>query len=574
MSNYERAQNAIDVSKEYFESNLKDKHEYWKNLYNGTRIKNPNTAPWRSNNFTPNFIFSAIQTELPRFIQGIIGNDGSNFFQVNGRTEKGTKYGKVISKIMNVHLQRGKFFTKFYTTSLNAHKVGTAWVKQIWEEDETEHKYYDMKGGEKIKEHTIKKKKSQPKWESPPTADIWWNFTGAEDKETLEYIVERVCVSKARFKSLEKIFINKGNFNKIMASLKDDNKTVEIFTVYFKDRFITIADKLELRDIANPFKHGNIPFYPVIRYPESNTMIGKGIPQILADIQESQNDIHNLTLDNIKLSINKILLRKKYSNFSSKNTTLTPGIIWDVDDVDGIKTLDLGNVHMDGFKMSEFLNGYVNQVSGNLDYMNAPSGVGNVNKTATGARIIQEEGNKRFAFAIQYTKENCIIEMLTDLLSLYQQYYEPEDDTLTEEEIKEVGVEPKDVDWNEDYNFIITGNKSLLDKQSELENLQAGIGMMAQLQIPFNGVEVGKRIFEVMDLDKKLLEQAQTPQGMPQGGQGQASPDVMRQQLEQLAQILNTSPEAILKAIESGQTTMEQVITKAQEMSQVKSQEV
>jgi hypothetical protein len=262
--------------------------------------------------------------------------------------------------------------------------------------------------------------------------------------------------------------------------------------------------------------------------------------------------------------------------------------------------MDMGEVHLDAFKMLDTISGMVNQTTGSLDYLNSPTGIGAQNKTAAGARIIVQEANRRFAMAIKYNKETFLVPLLKDLLSLYKQYIDRNlvKDIFAENELKSMKIDPMKIDWDGEYDFTITGNTSLLDKQAILENLQTALPLLSQLGAQFNVQSIADQILDALDLPKDIIigfSQPAAPAGNTAGPQGapaspngapaspatpgapqpgvegpapsptapQASPD-QEAQIEQIAKILNTQPEILKQDMMSGKVNMATLIHMAE----------
>ena len=591
-------------AKNYFDTNTKKVMEYQWNLYNGVRKKTPNAAGWRTNNFVP-ITFAAIQTEMARFLTGMIGPDGTDFYRLNPKMYNSAPSAQAISEVMNIHMQKGGFYQAMYAASLNAHIFGVGMIEQVWNSGSREFSYLKTSNGE-VSEVDVTEQFDSPEWNAPSTMDVWWDPNAGPEKKKLTYVVKREFIRTSEFKAQIDKWNIQENYDYVLANNLsksnelDSDPVIEMITVYTKTSITTLVYNKAVRYIKNPFANQQIPFYFIVRYPDFYRFGGKGIAGILSDLQEAQNDIYNLTLDNVKLSVNKVFLKRRDAYVAPQSLNIEPGKVISLEDVNqDLKMMDMGGVHMDAFNMLEKINGFVNQTTGSLDYINAPTGIGSQNKTAAGARIIVQEANRRFAMAIQYNKETFLQPMLTDLLSLYKQYIDRSlvGDLFEEGKLESLGVTTEQIQWDDEYNFQITGNNSLLDKQAVLENLQTALPMISQLGYEINTQAVIDQILDTLDLPKDLVlgvmqapgaPPAQGANQQPPMGTGELSPSQpgaqapppespgnpgaagaqidpqLANQITQIAQILGTQPEIIMQDLSDGKVTMPTLISMAQ----------
>ena len=437
--------------------------------------------------------------------------------------------------------------------------------------------------------------------------DVWWDPNASPFKRDITYVVKRKFVRTSELKSQEKLWNIKDNYKYVLANNLnasndlDSDPVVEVITVYTKKAFTTLVYNKAIRYVKNPLANQQIPFYFLVRYPDFYRFGGKGISAILADLQEAENDIYNLTMDNVKLSVNKVFKKRRDAYIPPQALNIEPGKVISLEDItNDFEMMDMGEVHLDAFKMLDTISGMVNQTTGSLDYLNSPTGIGAQNKTAAGARIIVQEANRRFAMAIKYNKETFLVPLLKDLLSLYKQYIDRNlvKDIFAENELKSMKIDPMKIDWDGEYDFTITGNTSLLDKQAILENLQTALPLLSQLGAQFNVQSIADQILDALDLPKDIIigfSQPAAPAGNTAGPQGapaspngapaspatpgapqpgvegpapsptapQASPD-QEAQIEQIAKILNTQPEILKQDMMSGKVNMATLIHMAE----------
>lgn len=607
------AKRMYDESKNYFDTNLKKVYEYYWNMFKGTRKKMPNAAQWRNNKFIK-VTFADVQTEMSRFMDGLYGPDGTKFYKMNAKTIKNEDSAEIITRIKNQHMIMGDFYQVNYAAALNAHIFGVGAVKQEWDYSKVEFDYMKTTGDKRSNVHK-KVQNDRPKWTAPSAMDVWYDPNGSPLKGTLTYVCERQYIRTSQIQEQEYMWNIKENYewalneskNKQVDLTMDDAQ--EIVHVYTKKGITTLWYNKAIRYIENPFSHGNIPFYFIVRYPDFYRFGGIGIAGLLGDLNESINDVFNLTMDNLFLSINKGFLKRRDAYISPQALNFEPGKVISLEDIEkDFKVLDMGDIHMETFKMLDTLNGFVNQTTGSLDYMNSPSGIGNTNKTATGARIIVQEANRRFAMAIKYNKESFLCPMLRDLGELYKQYVNRKKviSVLGEDILKEYKMKWENIDWDGEYDYEITGNVSLLDKQAILDNLEQAMPLLSQLGVSVNKIAIAGIILDALDVPKDIIQQQHTqqvgPDGQPMGANGpivpqngatktptssaQTQPNAVpaeqlppqgagvqltpqqEDQLTQIAQILGATPELLKEDLASGKVDFQTLVLMAEKAQQ------
>ena len=546
-------------AKSEYEIRYKFQFEYYWNLYNSKRVKAPNTAGWRFNVFYP-MIFQQVQTQQPRIMDGLIGPDGTDFFTLEPRQYKDDKgndlqhNADVIQAIQNIHMETGGFYATMYRVILNMHVFGTGWLKQTWIDNTDEYTYNRYDSSDKVDQVDEEIRTNQPLWECPSPTDVWVD-PNADRWSEVTYVVERKFLRLSQLQKRAKFWNQKDKFKKAMtaylqpksagvASVADttgsngtpmpsQDPVQTIAYVYTNDDVSVLWNNYLIHFIKTPFGHHHIPFYPFQCYPDFYKFWGaKGIPAILCDINETANSILNLTLDNLSLQVNHVILKKRGKFIDTQSGQLEPGKIVTVGNFDDIQKMEMGTVQPAAFEMIEKLNTMMNQTAGSLDYLTNPNAAGgDTNKTATAARLSLSEANRRFAQIIQFNKETALMPMLEDLLKLYIQFLDK--DTVSEilgnrlaEDLKY--DKKQSIIWDAEYDYLISGNTSLMDKQADLENLQTGANLLTQLGFNINKELMAKNIMDDLHLNKKLLlpptpTPPQAPQE-PQGPQGPAGP--------------------------------------------------
>jgi hypothetical protein len=99
--------------------------------------------------------------------------------------------------------------------------------------------------------------------------------------------------------------------NKTMKGLSDylgmDEvfKTIEVVTEYRPDRWITFAPRygVILRDINNPYKHGEIPVVPLCYYPNEDDLYGNSEYEAISKLTKGINCLMSQYIDNVTVDL-------------------------------------------------------------------------------------------------------------------------------------------------------------------------------------------------------------------------------------------------------------------------------
>ena len=146
--------------------------------------------------------------------------------------------------------------------------------------------------------------------------------------------------------------------------------------------------------------------------------------------------------------------------------------------------------------------------------------------------MIKQEANQAMARIIKHQKENGLKPMLVDLLALYYQFLDNETikDILGDDDAAQLNWTPQfKIAWDEKYTYDLSGDISMLDKQTRLDNIEQGTQILTQmapqLGAQINYVPVAEQVIDPLGLPKNILVPAPPPPPQaPQGPQGQPAP--------------------------------------------------
>jgi hypothetical protein len=538
----ELARRRKDEAKVNYEVKLQYQYQYYLNMANSRKTKAAGTAGWRSN-FSYPTTATMIRSYIPRLVTGLIGPEGSNFFSMNPRKDvdasgQPTRASiDVMTAIQNAHMQEnGVFRSVIEGVERNGSTFGVGYIIQTWQYEKEEWDYEIIaKNGKDIIPGKGQRITNKPLWYVPSTINLWVD-PGANSWNEITYVIER------RFSRLSQIqkraqrerytesdivlrladvlntslvaVQSEGNNSGDLSNVSGVDPVEETYTIYTRDYWITLwrDEMIDCRE--NPLAHHNIPVYPFIFENDTYTYLPKGIPAILSDIQQAQDVMQNLMIDNLNITVNTILVKPATAFLDESNLRWEPGTVMTESVPNTLRRLELGGTNPEGFKLIENLAGLANQSLSTQDFMSAPAGVAAVNKTYGGIRLINQESNKQIMFIIASQKANGLVPMLQDLKSLYNQFMSEEDATnvIGAEMARAINYDAKKrIAWDCDYDYIISGDLSIIDKQAKLENLEQGMQLLGAMGYNVNKDLVAKQIVDSLELDKSIL----LPQGAP-----------------------------------------------------------
>ena len=574
----EKIKKWIEKDKAYFKEVYQENFNYYENLYQCKRDVDPDVPSWRSNFFFPIPLYT-IQDELPRTLDGLIGQ--GDFYTIIPRTDNDAAKNAALikEKLVRYHIDNtsSNFYGAWHDAVLSAKKKGIGWIKMSWMTEEGSNKYYDVADG-KIKEVTDNLNGYDgPVWESPE--NIYFD-SGANTWSDVRRVTEETyfCADDIREMKTLKSY-DEGEINKFLeecvdnAEAQKDPTTRFLYQQVHTKNYIYgfLHEKYLIRSHICPYKRNRLQFYPVVKYPETGKIIGRGICSVLADITEEANDIQNLKVDNLILSVNKIFLKR--SDAETPEMDIYPGAVLSLDDIDrDLKTVEWNGVNSDAFTEIELLMGLANRISGGAAGVTSPDGPQPINnKTATGVLVIRNESNWRMAFEIKHNKRMALRPMLRDLIDMIEQYQDVKQakEILGEQFFKNYELEESAVDWNSEVNFILTGEEGLKGRQEDLDSIMTAMQILSQ--IPGAAEKINFEV--IMDRIKKNLELpedffVEAVPGQEQGLTVESLTPQEREQITVMAAALKTTPEDIIARVNAGEdlqamgTEAEAVMTK------------
>jgi len=159
-------------------------------------------------------------------------------------------------------------------------------------------------------------------------------------------------------------------------------------------RLTVVANRqVIIRDECSPFWHGQFPFVTASPVPQMFKLEGKGIVELIADIQAALWEMQNHRLDNTRFMSNAAVFVDP--NTENQDLRLFPGAILRVRPSEIQPWTPATNIIQPSIQAEEMLKGDLTNLSGAVSYLSGASDTQIDQSTATGISIIQNMATKR-----------------------------------------------------------------------------------------------------------------------------------------------------------------------------------
>lgn len=427
---------------------LEDNILKWNRLYEAKPEQEIKTEPWEG---AANLVVPAAATAVEAIHSRIMGAvfGGKSLYHVTPRSGKWADISDSIDTWIN---WVAKYVMKMYkvcqTWFLSTIKHGTGVLKLPWERRKRNVVYRDRTGAEVRETVNLF---DGPLPQPVPLIDFFFSpdsvFT--QDIQTCEWIAHRFRNTWKTLKEkeaseiyfdVERIKENKrtevedveqhvADVTGLEVTEPDDYELFEVWCSYdvegsgnLSELIVTIHPETRtiLRAVYNFFRHQERPFH-VLRYMvREDTLLGIGIPEMLEDVQTELTAIHNHRLDNATIANTRAWKRRRGSVIGDDE--IFPGAFFDVDDMEDIQELRLGDVYPSLLTEEMHTNTIGEKRTGVSDYTvgRESSAIGS-RATATSTLALIREGNKRFQMFIREIRE-VLGDIASQAIMLYQQF--------------------------------------------------------------------------------------------------------------------------------------------------------
>jgi hypothetical protein len=275
-----------------------------------------------------------------------------------------------------------------------------------------------------------------------------------------------------------------------------------------KPRVETLAaGKYLVRSTNNPDWAGQNPFIKGTYIPIANDFYGIGIPELLEDLQNAQNEVINQRMDNISFAINRMGAFKKGSGIKLKNLKSEPGLMVGVEEeIDScIKFFDMPLYTRDSFAQAAEIGRLMQEKTG-VTSLTLGMGGPSQNSTATGMAQLSQASGQIFLTIAKMIEFGSFTEAIKQFYQLDYQY-------ITDEQL--IGVLGQDgaMEWlkispdaiRKNYDFVPSGIFSMENKsQKSLRLIQ--FKNITKDDPTIKQHVINKKIYEAMEIGDDSTE--------------------------------------------------------------------
>lgn len=320
---------------------------------------------------------------------------------VQPKDEEGAKLLEHIINQQRNKIEYGRHVRTFIKQGLirgvTAAKI--PWLEE-WRTTKTR-KFTKTLGGT-IQEETDQKAPvlQQPGFVTIDMKNFWWDAaaTSIDDAEYVffrTYETLRTLKASGIYENLEQITTGSAPQG------YDQNKSkgrVEIIEWWRREgseiRLTVVANRSTIiRDECSPFWHGQLPFVTAAPIPQMFQLNGKGIIELIADIQAALWEMQNHRIDNTRFMSNAAVFVDP--NTENQDLRLFPGAILRVRPNEIQPWAPATSIIQPSVQAEEMLKGDLTNLSGAVSYLSGANDTQIDQTTATGISIIQNMATKR-----------------------------------------------------------------------------------------------------------------------------------------------------------------------------------
>ena len=281
------------------------------------------------------------------------------------------------------------------------------------------------------------------------------------------------------------------NMGKDYSSSEDQglkNKTkFEVLHYWENDRHAMLINRNKvIYDGPSPYwRHKKIPFICESYERLPNEFYGKAAVDIIADLQEEENAIHNQRSDNVNMILNKMWKVRKGADIDESELVSRPhGIVY-VDNPEDVQPFEMGDVAASSFQQQNIVAQNMENALGATPVMRGAEGRGD--KTATEVQRQTNASGIRFNVKIQLFNNTGIKRMVSMMDANNQQFIDHQRTIKigNEEAIRWRDVSPGELIGNFDYRPASQGIDPAANKQVRREQLSQMMSFLMEAGIPF-----------------------------------------------------------------------------------------
>jgi len=295
---------------------------------------------------------------------------------------------------------------------------------------------------------------------------------------------------RSRYKRLSAVGITSSDRDPFKNS-KDESfgekETVELLHYWEDDRHAILVNRQEvIYDGPNPYwRHRKKPFVKATFDQLPNEFYGLSAVQLIYDMQEELNTMHNQRMDNVNMLINQMWKKRRSADISDEDLISRPNGIIEVDNMDDLEQIPMGDLPQSAFVSEEKLTGEVQRVLGTP--ANVRGAQSSRDQSATEANITAESAQTRFGAKIRLFEKVGIYRMAMMMDLNNQQFINDQRAARIDPEDRNnwQAIDPGDLIGEFDYSPATSSVEAAANKELRREQLTEIIGFLMQAQVPF-----------------------------------------------------------------------------------------
>lgn len=202
----------------------------------------------------------------------------------------------------------------------------------------------------------------------------------------------------------------------------DQSKDVEVLWYWArkpKDRLVICINDVLVKDGPNPYKHKRLPFARALDIRRTHRFYGKGEAELLESMQDETNTLRRMIIDRNHLDIEKMFFVSQRLNISDEDIIARPHGAIPVDDVNGAKAVEYGDIPRSVELSQQHLEDDATIATGINPRAQALPTAG----TATEAAILKESTLKRIRMKMWLLKKELFVDIARLRMSNIVQFY-------------------------------------------------------------------------------------------------------------------------------------------------------
>ena len=196
--------------------------------------------------------------------------------------------------------------------------------------------------------------------------------------------------------------------------IDDDGRMEDIIATYAPKQGVLLSVR------ETDLLHGKKPFAEIKMFPVPGRFESQGVPEIITDLQQELNDIHNQRIDNGTITNAVMFWYDPNSDVDPEIHRPGPGMGFPAGP-NQIGILQTGDVKFSSFREEELVRRLIQDRIGVSDFAIGNDSTAIQNKTATGVSAIVNEGNQRLEMMLRNVAIG-LNEAVLQTLQLIQQF--------------------------------------------------------------------------------------------------------------------------------------------------------